>query len=201
MELDHVDTIYTWDESQKPVKRSGEGKVSRRLETDEIEAEPLPAPTPEADRPVLEISKDRAEAKEMILADDAAEASEILVNEAENAKDGWLVPVKASIACESRGQIQLYPQEPLMNVVEAVTPKTRADPIPTQEPNDDTNLLEGLSVDTDSALSESIHDPARAEEDQDKEGSFNQGNAIKLLKALTLVVTMLLAVEAVLYLI
>ncbi len=201
LELDHIDTIYTWDESQNLVKRSDEGKASRHLETDEIEAEPLPAPITEADRPVLEVSKDRAEAQEIILADDAAEASEILVMEAESAKDGWLVPVKASIACESHGQIQLYPQKPLANVVEAVKPKTVEDPIPTQEPSDDANLLEGLMEDTASAHSEPFHDPARAGEDQAREGRFNQANAIKLLKAMMLVVTMLLAVEAVLYLI
>ena len=188
-ELDDTDAIYTWDESQNLVKKTDEGKASRHLETDGLEAEPLPAPIPETDRPVLEVSKDRAEAQEMILADHAAEASEILVSEVERAKDGWLVPVKASIACESHGQIQLYLQKPLTKVVEIVKPKTGEESIPTQEPSDDANLLEGLSEDTD------------AWEDQAKGGPFNQANAIKLLKALALVVIMLLAVEAILYLI
>jgi len=200
-ELDDTDTIYAWDESQNLVKRSGEVKASRHLETDEIEAEILPAPIPETDRPVLEVSKDRAEAQEMILADDAAEASEILVLEGERAKDGWLVPVKASIACESPCQIQLYLQKPLTNMVEAVKPKTGEDSLPTQEPSGDADLLEGLMEDTDSALSEPFHAPDGAGEDQAREGRFNQANAMKLLKALMLVVTMLLAVEAVLYLI
>jgi tetratricopeptide (TPR) repeat protein len=200
-ELDDADAIYTWDESLNLVKKSDEGKASRHLETDGLEAEPLPAPIPETDRPVLEVSKDRAEAQEMILADHAAEASEILVSEVESAKDGWLVPVKASIACESHGQIQLYPQKPLTKVVEIVKPKTGEESIPRQELSDDANLLGGASEDTDSAFGEPFQDPARAWEDQAKEGRFNQANAIKLLKALALVVTMLLAVEAILYLI
>jgi hypothetical protein len=46
-------------------------------------------PIAKTDLPVLEISKERYEAKDLILA------------------DGWLVPIKADMACKSYGQLLL----------------------------------------------------------------------------------------------
>jgi len=115
--------------------------------------------------------------------------------EAERANDGWLVPVRASIACKSPCEIQFYPQKSQAIMVEAVKSETAEEPIPRQEASDDVDLQEELS-DDDSEFNELFEAPLRA-----KEGPFHQENAIRLLKAMTVVVTMLLAVKAVLYLI
>jgi tetratricopeptide (TPR) repeat protein len=201
LELDDANIVYTLDESLNLVKGSREVKASKPLEIDRLEAEPAPDPFPDTDSPVLEVSKERAEAQEVILADHAAEASEVFVSEVEGAENGWLVPVKASIACESHGQMQVFPDKPLTKVVEIVEPKAKDAFIPAQELSSDVNPLRAAPEDTDSAFGESFPDPAEEWEDQAKEGTFSQANAIKLLKALMLVVVMLLAVEAILYLI
>ncbi len=205
LELDDTNIVYTLDESLNLVKDSNEGKAIKPFEMNRLDAEPasdpIPDPIPDTDSPVQEVSKERAEAQEVILVDHASEASDVFVSEAGSAENCWLVPVKASIACESHGQMLVFPDKNLTNVVETIEPEAKEDFISTQETDNGTNPARATSEDTDSAFSEPFQDPAEGWEDQAKKSPFSQANAIKLIKALVLVVVMLLAVEAILYLI
>jgi len=78
--------------------------------------------------------------------------------EAERANDGWLVPVRASIACKSPCEIQFYPQKSQAIMVEAVKSETAEEPIPRQEASDDVDLQEELS-DDDSEFNELFEAP------------------------------------------
>ena len=64
------------------------------------------------DMPVMQVHEERLAAQRMVLADSNA-GSKIFVSEAEDPEEAWLVPVKASMACSSRGQILLIQDDPL----------------------------------------------------------------------------------------
>ncbi len=204
-ELDDANTTYTFDQSLNLARGSRESKAIEPLKMDKLQVEPrfdpIPDPIPEADGPVLEVSKERAEAQEVILADHAAEAPDAFVSEEDGAESGWLVPVKANIACESHGQMLVFPDKSLAKATEIVEPKAKDDSISAHTADNDPNSVRAASEDTDSAFNEPFQDPVEEWEDQAKKSPFSQANAIKLIKALSLVVIMLLAVEAILYLI
>ena len=88
--IDDSNSIFTWDEFVYllPVTEKGEFVVNIKInDLHEPESEPIA----KTDLPVLEISKEGYVAKDLILA------------------DGWLVPIKADLACKSYGQLLLPP--------------------------------------------------------------------------------------------
>lgn len=179
--------------------------------------------------PVLHLQEERSEAQEMVLAD-AAKSSGIFLSEAEDPEECWLVPVKASMACSSRGQILLIQDDPLIRKspeykpIEIVEPTVRdheiREPlkeIPDQNDNpgsESNRVSEQDKVSpTDTLSGEGADSPAqdllsglrqgsiRDSQFSDRSGLFSTENAIALAKGLGAVVFLLLAIEVILYLI
>ncbi|RQW78245.1 MAG: tetratricopeptide repeat protein [Methanothrix sp.] len=80
------------------------------------------------DMPVMQGHEERLAAQRMVLADSNA-GSKIFVSEAEDPEEAWLVPVKASMACSSRGQILLIQDDPLTRKEPAHKPVEIIEPV------------------------------------------------------------------------
>jgi hypothetical protein len=212
-EIDDGNTIFTWDEALNLIPETGKCMGAEKINIDELEAEPNPEPIAESDLPSLEISPERSVARGMILADGTLEASEVYVSEIVNPEEGWLVPVSASLPCKSYGQVLLPPKgqqfrgdsitvKPEMEIVgrdEVLNEGSIDEPVAefgyrgrNIEPQE--TKLEGVGEEA----REAVPDPEGASSDA-KEGPFSRSRAILLLKALTVLVVLLLAIEAILY--
>jgi len=173
--IDDSNSILTWDES--------------------VKAEPNPRPIAKTDLPVLEISEERFEAKDLILA------------------DGWLVPIKAEVACKNSGQLLLPPKRQQFNAKKEMPLKPED-----EERNKERNYepIEELgNLDYDQRHHESLQEAGIEEEGPEfseappdpeiekvaQESPFSRSKAIFLLKAMSALLVMLLATEAILYLI
>ncbi len=194
----------------------------------DISSDRVTNPAMQMDAPVLQMQEERSEAREMVLAD-AAKSSGIFVSEAEDPEECWLVPVKASMACSSRGQILLIQDDPLIRKnpeykpIEIVEPTVREHEMrePLQEIPDQNNNLgsesnriseqdkvsppnafTGASVDsTAQDLLSGLRQGSVKDSQSDKGGLFGLENAITMAKGLGVVVFLLLAIEVILYLI
>ena len=212
-EIDDGNTIFTWDEALNLIPGPGKCMGAEKINIDELEAEPNPEPIAESDLPSLEISPERSVARGMILADGTLEASEVYVSEIVNPEEGWLVPVSASLPCKSYGQVLLPPKgqqfrgdsitvKPEMEIVErdeVLNEGSIDEPVEkfgyrgrNIEPQE--TKLEGVGEEA----REAVPDTEGASSDA-KEGPFSRSRAILLLKALTVLVVLLLAIEAILY--
>ncbi|MCX6672627.1 MAG: tetratricopeptide repeat protein [Methanothrix sp.] len=151
--IDDSNSILTWDESQH---------------LNDPLTEPNTEPIAKTDLPVLEISKERCEAKSPILA------------------DGWLVPIKADVTCKRSGQLLLpairqLDKRQLFNANdERQEPQERAFP----EVNEFSEATQNSEIEKDAERS-----------------PFSRTKAVFLLKVMTALLVMLLAIEAILYLI
>lgn len=154
--IDDANTIYTWDESLKLVQRPISGKKS-------------PSPP----------SQDQAQKIALV---DANETAEDLANH----EECWLVPVKASVACPSSGQVQPFQEG--SDVGDAVKPEERE-----------------LQIDDVGAINDANEEPQRSVEVNETSSKSEAGdhlsNAVTLVKALAMVVVLLLTIDAILYLI
>ena len=204
--VDDTDTIYTWDDAlnvvHNPVASSNHGNI----EIFEPQAEPMPQSIPKTDRTVLEISNERVKARDLILADGTIEASEAFVSDMANTEDCWLLPVNSSVICKRQAQIHSMQERPRWKT-EIVEPPVRGlnneDPI---------KIIDDLGInekqpkanpkDARARVGEAVNysGPSTASR-QSQNGLFSSLNAILLLKGMTLLVVLLLAIEAILYLI
>jgi tetratricopeptide (TPR) repeat protein len=168
--IDDSNSILTWDESLylMPVTEKGEFVVNIKInDLHEPESEPIA----KTDLPVLEISKEGYVAKDLILA------------------DGWLVPIKADLACKSYGQL-LLPAIGQQFRASKEMPLNHEDGKP--EPYE-------KAISESNEFSEAVPDAEIEIESQ--ESPFSRSKAVFLLKVMTALLVMLLAIEAILYLI
>lgn len=127
------------------------------------------------DLPVQEVSTERCPAKSLILA------------------DGWLVPIKAGVACKGSDQLLLPAIRPLFNAKKEMHLNIDYGQHHHEQPQ-----MAGIE-DAGPEYSEAVPNPEIEKEAQ--ESPFSRQNAVFLLKALTGLLGMLLAIEAILYLI
>jgi tetratricopeptide (TPR) repeat protein len=184
--IDDSNSILTWDESLHLLPMTEKGEFVVKIKINDLH-EPDIRPIAKTDLPVLEISKERYEAKDLILA------------------NGWLVPIKANMACKSYGQLLLPAirqqfneklEMPLKPEEERHEPHERA----FSEANEE--RYEEKSEERNNEpieFSEAAPDPEIEKEAQ--ESPFSHSKAVFLLKVLTALLVMLLAIEAILYLI
>jgi tetratricopeptide (TPR) repeat protein len=240
--IDDSSSNLTRDESESlnllPMPEKGKSAV--KIKINDLQTEPNLESIAETDLPVLEISKERCVAKSLILADSSMEASEVFVSEIANPVEGWLVPIKAGIACKSSGQLLLpanrQPPERQLHSVKKEMPLKpeygkhesyerkfpEANEETSEERNEERNKdgnNEQIEVlgdegydhdhgeqpqvagieDTGPEFSEAAPDPEIEKEVQ--ESPFSHSKVVVLLKAMTTLLVMLLAIEAILYLI
>jgi tetratricopeptide (TPR) repeat protein len=204
--IDDTDIIRTWDDSlnivHNPVARSDHGSINNKEPRTELK----PQKNPKTDGTVLGITKERAKARDLILADGTVEASETFASDMANAKGCWLLPVNTGMACKSKDHISSMQERPRWKT-EIVEHPIRGingeDPLKIIEDRViDEKQQKASSKDTKPGFSEAVnyHGPSTASE-RTKKGLFSRLNAIMLLKGMTLVVFLLLVIEAILYLI
>ena len=212
-EIEDGNTIFTWDEALNLMPEPGKCLGAEKINIDELEAEQNPEPIAESDLPSLEISPERSVARGMILADGTLEESEVYVSEIVNPEEGWLVPVSACLPCKSYGQVLLSPKgqqfrgdsitlRPEMEIVgrdEVLNGGSIDEPVEKfgyrgRNIESQVTKLEGVGEEA----REAVPDPEEASPDA-REALFSRSRAILLLKALTVLVVLLLAVEAILY--
>ncbi|MFZ1316796.1 tetratricopeptide repeat protein [Methanothrix sp.] len=238
-QIDDTREILVWDESlnlipsEKRIQidiveedgegygESGEGygESGEGCETDEeITSDP------ERDYemlPDLEISEDRAQAQELILADGTVEPSEFYLSEIVYPTENWLVPARGSAICRkgnpigfnSWRQSQFYGPGPFDRL------EKPSDGMERIEEGADGGLLEALHLHGDGAgekerWENELEHPGpgprepllEGEGEKDKEAKnrvclFSSKTAVLLIKVMAVVVILLMAIEAVLYLI
>jgi tetratricopeptide (TPR) repeat protein len=180
--IDDSNSILTWDESLHLLPVAEKGEFAVNIKINDLH-EPDMQPIAKTDLPVLEISKERDVAKELILA------------------DGWLVPIKGDMACKSYGQLLLPPirqqfreskEMPLKPEDMREEPQERPSKYANKQRNEVPN---GEQLE----FSEAGNDPEIEKESQ--ESPFSRSKALFLLKVMTALLLMLLAIEAILYLI
>ena len=180
--IDDSNSILTWDESVYllPVTEKGEFVVNIKInDLHDPESEPIA----KTDLPVLEISKEGYVAKDLILA------------------DGWLVPIKADLACKSYGQLLLPPIRQQFRESKEMPLKPEDG---REEPHEraltDANEVRNEVLNNEQLeFCEAAQDPEIEIEPQ--ESPFSRSKAVFLLKVMTALLVMLLAIEAILYLI
>ncbi len=168
--------------------------------------------------PDLEVSEDRALAQEMILADGSVESSEFYLSEIVYPTENWLVPVTANTPCKkgnplgfhSWRQSQYYGSGGFGHLERPEKGIEKDDEVI------DTGLLEelkghGISSEHEERQEAGLEDAGPEVREafpkvNDRaigfgRGLFSQEKAVVLIKAMTVLVILLLAVEAVLYLI
>ncbi len=157
--IDDENTIYTWDESLKLVQRPASGKTSTSPH-----------------------SQDQAQ---QIILVDVKESDK----DAANSEECSLVPLKASVACPSSGQVLLFREGP--DVVDAVKPGEHKLEI------DDVGAINDAKEEPQSSVEVNGTSSKAAK----SETGDSRSNAVMLVKALAMVVVLLLTVDAILYLI
>lgn len=201
--IEDSNSILLWDDSLRLLPMTEKTESAAETKINDRQAETILDSIAKTDLPVLEISRERYEAKSLILADGSMEESEVFVSGAANPEDGWLVPVKADMACKSFRQLQEMPSKPESRRND---PQERAYPKEGHETNDEGNKesnnemnsepIEGLE---DLDFSQ-LHNDLEIEK-ENQESLFSRKNEVLLIKALAVLLVMLLAIEAILYLI
>ncbi|MFZ2470587.1 MAG: tetratricopeptide repeat protein [Methanothrix sp.] len=188
--IDDSNSILTWDESLHLLPTTEKGEFAVNIKINDLH-EPDQEPIAKADLPVLEISKERYAAKDLILA------------------DGGLVQVKADVACKgygqlfmpaSRQQFNAKVEKPEKPADERQEPHKRAFSEANEEISQETNkeIDEDLNNETIEFF-EAANNPEIEKESQ--ESPLSSSKSVFLLKVMTALLVMLLAIEAILYLI
>ncbi|MGB5100557.1 MAG: tetratricopeptide repeat protein [Methanothrix sp.] len=184
--IEDSNSILAWDESLHLLPTNEKGEFAVNIKINDLH-EPDPEPIAEADLPVLEISKERYAARDLILA------------------DGGLVPVKADVACKGYGQLFMPPirqqfdakkEMPLKPEDERQELHERAYPEANEEKSEE--IDEDLNNETIEFF-KAANNPEIEKESQ--ESPFSNSKAVFLLKVMTVLLVILLAIEAILYLI
>jgi tetratricopeptide (TPR) repeat protein len=207
--VDDTDIIYTWDDALNVVHNPVANSYLGTVEIFERKAEPMHQVIPKTDRTVLEISNERVKARDLVLADGTIEASEAFVSDMANTQDCWLLPVNSGVACKSQTQICSMQERPRWKT-EIIEPPMRG-----VNNEDTTKIISDRAInekhptaspeDAGARVGETVNYPNHpgpsTASKQSQKGLFSSQNAILLLKGMTLVVVLLLAIEAILYLI
>ncbi|MCK9440198.1 MAG: tetratricopeptide repeat protein [Methanothrix sp.] len=192
--IDDSNSILTWDESLHLLPITEKGEFAVNIKINDLH-EPDPEPIAKTDLPVLEISKERYVAKDLILA------------------DGCLVPIKADMACKNycqlilptiRQQFNAKKETPLKPEDERQEPHERAFSEAYKERSEETNrdLNKELNEELNNETIEFCEDANKPEiEKESQESPLSRSKAVFLLKVMTALLVMLLAIEAILYLI
>ncbi|MCK9566645.1 MAG: tetratricopeptide repeat protein [Methanothrix sp.] len=184
--IEDSNSILIWDESLHLLPTTENGEFAVNIKINDLH-EPDPQPIAEADLPVLEISKERYAAKDLILA------------------DGGLAPVKADVACKGYGQLFMpairqqfdaKKEMPLKPEDERQEPHERTFPEANEEKSEE--IDEDLNNETIEFF-KAANNPEIEKESQ--ESPFSSSKAVFLLKVMTVLLVILLAIEAILYLI
>ena len=174
--IDDSNSILTWDESLYLLPVTGKGEFMVNIKINDLH-EPESEPIAKTDLPVLEISKEGYVAKELILA------------------DGWLVPIKADLACKSYGQLLLPAiRQQLRAGKEMPLKPEEGKPEPCEKAFSEANEFSEATPAAPAA-------PDPETEIESQEDPFCRSKALFLLKVMTALLVMLLAIEAILYLI
>ncbi|NTV28010.1 MAG: hypothetical protein HGA93_04955, partial [Methanothrix sp.] len=134
------------------------------------------------------------------------DGSEALVSDMANTEDCWLLPVNSNMVCKSQTQILSMQERPRWKT-EIVEPPMRGinneDPIKIIDDQIiDEKQQEASPKEARARASETVNYPGPSiASKQSQKSLFSRMNAILLLKGMTLVVVLLLAIEAILYLI
>jgi tetratricopeptide (TPR) repeat protein len=180
--IDDSSNILAWDESLHLLPQNEKGEFTVNIKINEL-YEPDEQPIAESDLPVLEVSKERYEAKDLILA------------------DGCMVPQKTEMACEGFGQLQTPPirQQFCANNKMPQEPED-AMPKPQEEASADATQ-ERYEEKTDENNKEDLLEAPKAPEIEKESWDSSPGlsKAVFLLKVMTVLLVMLLAIEAIIY--
>jgi hypothetical protein len=205
--IDDSSSILAWDESLHLLSKRETGEFAVNIKINDLH-EPDVQPIADADLPVLEVSKEKHETRDLILA------------------DGSLVPQKTEIACNNCTQLLVPPgrQEFFTNKMMTQEPEDAS-----QEPQEEAQTDvggEGYEEIKDKERYEEIQQEERYEDLKDEEKTDDSNNypedllqsvkapeiekeslekfscpskAIFLLKIITAFVVMLLAIEAIIH--
>jgi tetratricopeptide (TPR) repeat protein len=179
--IDDNSNILAWDESLHLLPQNEKGEFTVNIKINELH-EPDEQPISDADLPVLEVSKERYEARDLILA------------------DGCMVPLKTEMACKGFGQLQIPP------IKQQFCAKNKMP----QEPEDaiqerykeikDEERYEEKTDEENNKTEEFLEAPKAPEiEKESLDSSPGLSKAIFLLKVMTVLLVMLLAIEAIIY--
>lgn len=199
-EIDSIKTVYQWDESLqrtdgiRQAKGSWAGPARTKTESSSE------GKTQEASMPTVHAHE--SPVHKTVFDDDSSEIAEYTLS-GTSPDAGWLVPVSAQVACSSKGQAQLLEE--------------RASPVKSVHTGsggpgsgDSQVLIIGPEEDPVETVVADEKSRAGGESDnllnalasfQPKEGVSGRSRAIELVRALSFVAVLLLAIEVILYLI
>ena len=180
--IDDSNSILTWDESLHLLPKNEKEEFAVNIKINDLH-EPDAQPIADADLPVLEVSKKRYEARDLILA------------------DGCMVPLKTEMACKNYGQL-LMPAIRQQFCANNEMPPEPEDVM--QEPQEvaftdaaKRDMKEKKRNNEPVEFFEAAKDPEI--EKESPESSFGLSKAVFLLKVMTVLLVMLLAIEAIIY--
>ncbi len=184
--IDDSNGILTWDESLHLLPKNERGEFAVNIKINDLR-EPDAQPITKTDLPALEISKERYEARELILA------------------DGCMVPVKTEMACKGYGQLLLSPirqQLSADNEMPWIPEDVRQEPQERASTNAKEERYEEIKDERNNEPSQFCEAAKALEVEKEyPESSTGLSKAVFLLKIMTALLVMLLAIEAILYLI
>jgi len=190
--IDDISSILVWDESLHLLPKNEKGEFAVNIKINDLH-EPDEQQISDADLPVLEVSKERYEARDLILA------------------DGCMVPLKTEMACKGYGQLQTppirqqfcannnMPQKP-EDAIQKPQEEASADDMQERykEIKDEERYEE--KTDDENNTEDFLKAPKAPEIEKESLDSFpGQSKAVFLLKAMTVLLVMLLAIEAIIY--
>ncbi len=191
--IDDSNSILIWDESLHLLPKNETGEFAVNIKINDLH-ESDTQPIADADLPVREVSRERYEARELILA------------------DGCMVPLKTEMACKNYGQL-LMPPIRQQFCANNETPHKPEDVMHESQERASTDVTEERYKEIkDDERSEEKTDDGNNEpaeffeavkapeiEKESLESPFGLSKAIFLLKVMTVLLVMLLAVEAIIY--
>jgi tetratricopeptide (TPR) repeat protein len=213
--IEENNDILTWDDSLRLWPAAEKKDSSARIKSEDRQVRPNPKSTEKAELPAPDISKERPLSRDLVLADGSREDSEW----------GWLVPVKADTTCRSCGQLLLPDdrqpsEEPRFNERLEMPQEAKEERQPPQEMASPGQQEERDKGNEDGIDAKKDHEERAPEDEMEDEGTqffkaprcteveresqagpLIHPKALFLLKAMAGLVVILLAIEAILYLI
>ncbi len=179
-EIEDNNRILTWNESLHILPMMEKGEFDIKI--NDLHEQDL-QPIAKENLPVLEISKERYVARDLILA------------------DGWMVPIKANVACKSCSQL-------LSPTIRQQFDENKQMPLEPEDEREEQHVV--TFSDADEKIEEEQNNEQREFfeavnnpeiEKVSPESPIINSKAVFLLKAMAALLVMLLAIEAILYLI
>jgi tetratricopeptide (TPR) repeat protein len=182
--IDDNNSILAWDESLHLLPKNETGEFAVNIKINDLH-EPDAHQIADADLPVLEVSKERHEARDLILA------------------DGCIVPLKTEMACNGYGQLLKPPirQQFCDNNKMPQEPEDLMQKPIEEAPTDTPQERYEEKADEGNNELEEFFEAAKAPEIEKEslESTIGLSKAVFLLKIMTVLLVMLLAIEAIIY--